>query len=160
MKNFWKYATIFLIGIILGLFFLHHNLMKRYEKSSQIEYKTVYVENRDTIYFEKPIIKWKTKTDTIIVDSNTLKSDSLIIYQTQENNAPEETLCNEEEFYFSTFHKDSIIVANIYVEGRGVPTKTFIDSVSMDYQFIYPKTEIIIKKKKCSWLRKIFCGCE
>lgn len=156
---------IFLLGIIGGLLFLHFNLIKRYvEKSSQIEYKTVYVENRDTVYFEKPIIHWKTKTktDTIFLNnlsSNALKSDSLIIYQTPENNELDETICNEDSFYFSTFHKDSILVANIYVEGRGVPTKTFIDSVSMDYKFTYPKTEIIIKKK-CNFWRRIFCGCE
>lgn len=157
---------IFLLGIIGGLLFLHSNLIKRYEeKSSQIEYKTVYVENKDTVYFEKPEIHWKTKTktDTIFIEnspSNALKNDSLIIYQTPENNTPDETICNEDSFYFSTFHKDSILVANIYVEGRGVPTKTFIDNVSMDYKFTYPKTEIIIEKKKCCWLKRIFCGCE
>lgn len=155
MKDLWKYVSLFLAVLFVGFCLINFNTQSKLQNKiiELQEQAPVVVEKyvHDTITFDSVQIKWKTKTsfDTITTKDTIVQNDTVFISTTneiQEESAP---------FSFSTFHQDSVIVANIYVEGKGVPTKTYIDSVSLDYTV--KQTEI---KKKCCWIKRLFGCCE
>ena len=96
-------------------------------------------------------MKWKTKhdtTETFLVDTLVMNDTITII---------KEKIMQPDTFSVTSRWIDSTIDANIYIQGTGIQEKTTIDSVALDYKYI--KQELT-PKKKCCWLKRIFCGCE
>lgn len=154
MKSIWQYISltlgISLIGICIASFIFTNKwkdkLIECQEQLAQVEY--VYV--HDTVTFEKPVVHWKTKHDTTeIVTLDTLYSnDTVTIIK--------EISCPLDSFSVTSGYNDSVLDATVYIEGRGVNEKTFLDSIFMDYKV---NTEVLVPKKKCSWWRRFWCGC-
>lgn len=155
MKSIWKYVSIGLIVLLVGVFsvsmYTQNELKDRIIELQSQRPDTTYVQVHDTIQFDSVIVKWKTRTvkDTLVA-SDTVWNDSIIIV----NNFIEQPV---DTFSSDISYNDSVINSNIHIVGRGVYEKTFIDSLRMDYNI---NTEVLIPKKKCCWLRKIFCGCD
>ena len=155
MKSIWKYVSIGLIVLLIGVFTISmHTQNKLKDKIIELQEQTPTVvekEIHDTIQFDSVIVKWKTKHDTTeFVTRDTLyNNDTVFIVQTEK--------CSLDTFSVNEEYKDSIIDATIKIEGRGVYEKTYIDSLTLDYNI---NTEVLIPKKKCNWWRKFWCGCE
>ena len=153
MKSNWKYACVGLIVLLVGIFSVSmYTQNKLKDKIIELQEQAPIVvekEIHDTIYFDSIQVKWKTKYDTteFIIRDTFAVADTIFIVQTEK--------CPLDSFYVDERYTDSIIDANIKIEGRGPYEKVFIDSVSLDYKIM--KQEV---KKKCCWLRRIFCGCE
>ena len=154
MKEIWKYISIGLIVLLVGVFsismYTQNQLKDRIIALQDQRPDTTYVEVHDTIQFDSVVVKWKTKTknDSIYVLDTFLVNDTVTIVK--------EKICSLDTFSVNEEYKDSIIEATIKIEGRGVYEKTFIDSLILDYNI---NTEMLIPKKKCCWLRRLFCGC-
>lgn len=152
-------ASNLLIWVLLGLLagtILTSVLVQNKLKDKIIELQNQdpvieYVEVRDTITVEKPVVQWKTKysKDTIVTLDTLSLNDTIIILKEVES-VPDT---------FSSISRciDSNLDATITIQGRGVYEKTFIDSVSLDYRYI---KEELKPKKKCSWWRRFWCGCD
>lgn len=155
MKEIWKYISIGLIVLLVGVFsvsmYTQNQLKDRIIELQEQRPDTTYVEIHDTVQFDSVIVKWKTKTknDSIYVLDTFLVNDTVTIVK--------EKICSLDTFSVNEEYKDSIIDATIKIEGRGVYEKTFIDSLFLDYNI---NTEVLIPKKKCCWLRRLFCGCD
>ena len=155
MKEIWKYISIGLIVLSVGVFsvsmYTQNQLKDKIIELQEQRPDTTYVEVHDTIQFDSVIVKWKTKTknDSIYVLDTFLVNDTVTIVK--------EKICSLDTFSVNEEYKDSIIDATIKIEGRGVYEKTFIDSLFLDYNI---NTEVLIPKKKCCWLKRIFCGCD
>lgn len=155
MKSIWKYISIGLIVLLVGVFsismYTQNELKDRIIELQNQRPDTTYVQVHDTIQFDSVIVKWKTRTvkDTLVA-SDTVWNDSIIIV----NNFIEQPV---DTFSSDISYNDSVINSNIHVVGRGVYEKTFIDSLRMDYNI---NTEVLIPKKKCNWWRKFWCGCD
>lgn len=155
MKEIWKYISIGLIVLLVGIFsvsmYTQNQLKDKIIELQEQRPDTTYVEIHDTIQFDSVIVKWKTKTknDSIYVLDTFLVNDTVTIVK--------EKICSLDTFSVNEEYKDSIIDATIKIEGRGVYEKTFIDSLFLDYNI---NTEVLIPKKKCNWWRKFWCGCE
>ena len=154
MKSIWKYISIGLIVLLVGVFsvsmYTQNELKDRIIELQDQRPDTTYVEVHDTIQFDSVIVKWKTKTknDSIYVLDTFIVNDTVTIVK--------EKICSLDTFSVNEEYKDSIIEATIKIEGRGIYEKTFIDSLILDYNI---NTEVLIPKKKCCWLKRIFCGC-
>ena len=155
MNSIWKYLSLSLglalIGVVIASFIFTNKWKdKLIECQNQIP-DTTFVEVHDTVTFVKPEIHWKTRTEKdTVVSSDTLYLDSLVyIYQTIESPL--------DSFSTTSRYIDSNIDAQIYIEGRGVVDKTYIDSVALDYKYI---KEELTPKKKCCWLRRLFGCCD
>ena len=155
MKSIWKYISIGLIVLLVGVFsismYTQNQLKDRIIELQEQRPDTTYVQVHDTIQFDSVIVKWKTKHDTakFVVRDTFSVADTVFIVQTEK--------CSLDTFSVNEEYKDSIIDATIKIEGRGVYEKTFIDSLFLDYNI---NTEVLIPKKKCCWLKRIFCGCD
>lgn len=155
MKEIWKYISIGLIVVLIGIFsismYTQNQLKDKIIELQEQRPDTTYVEIHDTVQFDSVIVKWKTKTknDSIYVLDTFLVNDTVTIVK--------EKICSLDTFSVNEEYKDSIIDATIKIEGRGVYEKTFIDSLFLDYNI---NTEVLIPKKKCNWWRKFWCGCE
>lgn len=154
MKDLWKYVSLTLglslIGIVIMSLITTTKLKDRIiECQSQIP-DTTYVEVHDTVTFEKPVVKWKTRTEyDTVTNSDTVWYDSIVVI----NNYIEHPI---DSFSVTSSYTDSNINATINIEGRGVVDKTFIDSVSMDYKYVQQQ----LVPKKCCWLRRLFNKCK
>lgn len=154
MKSIWKYVSIGLIVLLIGIFsismYTQNKLKDRIIELQENIPDTTYVEVHDTIQFDSVIVKWKTRTikDTLIA-SDTIWNDSIVIV----NNFIEQPI---DTFSSDISYNDSVINSNIHIVGRGVYEKTYIDSLTLDYNI---NTEVLIPKKKCNWWRKFWCGC-
>lgn len=154
MKSIWKYISICLIVLLVGIFsismYTQNQLKDRIIELQNQRPDTTYVQVHDTVQFDSVIVKWKTKTknDSIYVLDTFLVNDTITIVK--------EKICSLDTFSVNEEYKDSIIEATIKIEGRGIYEKTFIDSLILDYNI---NTEVLIPKKKCCWLKRIFCGC-
>ena len=155
MKEIWRYISIGLIVLLVGVFsismYTQNQLKDRIIELQDQRPDTTYVEIHDTVQFDSVIVKWKTKTknDSIYVLDTFLVNDTVTIVK--------EKICSLDTFSVNEEYKDSIIDATIKIEGRGVYEKTYIDSLTLDYNI---NTEVLIPKKKCCWLRRLFCGCD
>ena len=155
MKSIWKYMSIGLIVLLVGVFsismYTQNQLKDRIIELQDQRPDTTYVEIHDTVQFDSVIVKWRTKHDTTeFVTRDTLyNNDTVFIVQTEK--------CSLDTFSVNEEYKDSIIDATIKIEGRGPYEKVFIDSLSLDYNI---NTEVLIPKKPCCWLRRLFCGCD
>lgn len=155
MKDIWKYIALFITILFIGSVFINFNTQSKLQNKiiELQEQAPVVVEKyvHDTILFDSVQIKWKTKTsyDTILTKDTLFRNDTVFITTT--NEIQEEPV----PFSFTTSHQDSTINANIYVEGKGVQSKTFIDSVSLDYT-----VKQIEVKKKCCWIKRLFGCCD
>ena len=155
MKEIWKYISIGLIVLLVGVFsismYTQNQLKDRIIALQEQRPDTTYVEIHDTVQFDSVIVKWKTKTknDSIYVLDTFLVNDTVTIVK--------EKICSLDTFSVNEEYKDSIIEATIKIEGRGVYEKTYIDSLTLNYNI---NTEVLIPKKKCCWLRRLFCGCD
>ena len=155
MKSIWKYICIGLIVALIGMFTISMNTQNKL-KDRIIELQenipdTTFVEIIDTVYFDKPVVKWKTRTEyDTVTTSDTLWCDSIVVV----NNYIERPI---DTFSVEISKEDSVLDATINIEGRGVFDKTFIDGVRMDYKI---HTEVLIPKKKCNWWKRFWCGCE
>ena len=155
MKEIWKYISIGLIVLLVGVFsismYTQNQLKDRIIALQEQRPDTTYVEIHDTVQFDSVIVKWKTKTknDSIYVLDTFLVNDTVTIVK--------EKICSLDTFSVNEEYKDSIIDATIKIEGRGVYEKTYIDSLTLNYNI---NTEVLIPKKKCCWLRRLFCGCD
>ena len=153
--NFYKYIAIILAALLIGItsvcLYTESKLKDKIIELQEQVPDTTYVEVIDTIYFNKPVVKWKTKTeyDTVTM-SDTLWCDSIVVV----NNYIERPL---DTFSVEISKEDSVLDATINIEGRGVFERTFIDSVALNYKV---HTEVLIPKKKCSWWRRFWCGCD
>lgn len=155
MKSIWKYVSIGLIVLLVGIFTIsmhtQNQLKDRIIELQDQRPDTTFVEVHDTIQFDSVIVKWKTRTVTdTLVASDTIWNDSIIIV----NNFIEQPI---DTFSSDISYNDSVINSSIHIVGRGVYEKTFIDSLRMEYNI---NTEVLIPKKKCNWWRKFWCGCE
>ena len=145
MKSVWKYVSIGLIVLLIGLFttsmITQNKLKDRIIELQENIPDTVYTTLTDTITIDSVVVKWKTnvRTDTL-VSSDTIWTDSIIVV----NNFIEPTV---DTFSSDISYNDSVINSNIHIVGRGVFEKTFIDSLKMDYKI---DTEVLVPKKKCS----------
>lgn len=155
MKDLWKYVSLFLALLFVGTLFVNfHSKTQLQNKIIELQEQAPIVVEKyvhDTIQFDSVQIKWRTKTkvDTVSSVDTLVHNDTIFINTTsvvQEEPVP---------FSFTTSHQDSTITANIYVEGKGVHEKTSIDSISLDYTI-----KQTVKKRKCNWWRRIFCGCD
>lgn len=155
MKSIWKYVSIGLIVLLIGIFsismYTQNQLKDRIIELQENIPDTTFVEVHDTIQFDSVVVKWKTRTikDTLVA-SDTIWNDSIVIV----NNFIEQPI---DTFSSDISYNDSVINSNIHIVGRGVYDKTFIDSLRMEYNI---NTEVLIPKKKCNWWRKFWCGCE
>lgn len=155
MKSIWKYVSIGLFVLLIGIFsismYTQNQLKDRIIELQENIPDTTFVEVHDTIQFDSVIVKWKTRTikDTLIA-SDTIWNDSIVIV----NNFIEQSI---DTFSSDISYNDSVINSNIHIVGRGVYEKTFIDSLRMEYNI---NTEVLIPKKKCNWWRKFWCGCD
>lgn len=153
MKEIWKYACIGLIVLLIGIFsmsmYTQNKLKDRIIELQEQAPTVVEKEIHDTIQFDSVHVKWKTKHDTteFVIRDTFEVADTIFIVQTEK--------CPLDTFSVNERYQDDTIDATINLEGRGVYEKTFIDSISLDYTI-----KQIEKKKKCCWLRRIFCGCE
>lgn len=155
MKDIWKYIALFLTLVILGgSLVTMHNQSKLQDKIIELQESipdTIQVNHHDTIYFDSIQVKWRTKHDTTnnVIYDTFYHNDTITIVK--EKIIPLDTFSVNEKY------QDSIIDATVNIQGRGVYEKTFIDSLSLDYNI---NTEALVPKKKCCWLRRIFCGCQ
>lgn len=155
MKEIWKYISIGLIVLLVGVFSVNmitqNKLKDRIIALQEQRPDTTYVQVHDTIQFDSVIVKWKTKHDTanFVVRDTFAVADTIFIVQTEK--------CPLDSFNVNEEYKDSIIDATIKIEGRGPYEKVFIDSLSLDYNI---NTEVLVPKKPCCWLRRLFCGCD
>lgn len=155
MKSIWKYVSIGLIVLLFGIFsismYTQNKLKDRIIELEEQRPDTTYVEVHDTIQFDSVIVKWKTRTVTdTLVASDTIWNDSIVIV----NNYIEQPI---DTFSSDISYNDSVINSNIHIVGRGVYEKTYIDSLTLDYNI---NTEVLIPKKKCNWWKKFWCGCD
>lgn len=155
MKSFYKYIAIILAALLIGITSISlytQNILK--DKIIELQENvpdTAYVDVHDTIVFDSIVLKWKTKhdtTETYIVDT-LVNHDTITIVK--------EKIMQPDTFQTSSRWTDSIIDATIFIQGTGIPQNTTLDSISLDYLI---NTEVLIPKKKCSWWRKFWCGCE
>lgn len=155
MKDVWKYIALFLTLIILGgsLVTMHKQskLQDKIIELQEMTPDTIQVNHHDTIYFDSVQVKWKTKHDTakFIIRDTFSVADTVIIVQTEK--------CPLDSFSVNERYQDSIIDAIVNIQGRGVYEKTFIDSLSLDYNI---NTEALIPKKKCCWIKRLFGCCD
>lgn len=155
MKSIWKYVSIGLIVLLVGVFsvsmYTQNELKDRIIELQNQRPDTTYVQVHDTVQFDSVIVKWRTKTknDSIYVLDTFLVNDTITIVK--------EKIFSLDTFSVNEEYKDSIIDATIKIEGRGVYEKTYIDSLFLDYNI---NTEVLIPKKKCNWWRKFWCGCD
>lgn len=155
MKSIWKYICIGLIVALMGMFTVsmitQNKLKDRIIALQDNIPDTTFVEVHDTVTFDSIILKWKTKTEhDTLVNLDTLKINDTIIILKEIESVPD-------SFSTTSRYLDSSIDATIHIEGRGVYEKTFIDSVALDYKYI---KEELTPKKRCCWLKRIFCGCQ
>ena len=153
MKDIWKYIALFLTLVILGgSLVTMHNHSKLQDKIIELQEQAPIVVEKyvhDTIQFDSVQIKWRTKHDTakyVIVD--TFYHDTTITIV-------KEKIMHLDSFSVNERYQDSTIDATVNIQGRGIYENTYIDSISLDYTI-----KQIEKKRKCSWWRKIFCGCD
>ena len=155
MKSIWKYICIGLIVALIGMLTISMNTQNKL-KDRIIELQenipdTTFVEVHDTIAFDSIVVKWRTKhdtTETYVLDTFVVNDTITII---------KEKIMQPDTFSVTSRWIDSTIDANIYIQGTGIQEKTTIDSVALDYKYI--KQELV-PKKKCCWLKRIFCGCD
>lgn len=168
MKDLWKYISLTLglalIGVVLFSLVTTSKLKDKVIACQESTPSIEYVEVHDTISVEKSVIQWKTRTkhDTVETIDYSKCNHSLEHILDTSNNIDtiiivKEILSPLDSFYVNERMADSNIDATIHIEGRGVLERTFIDSVSLDYRFVQQQ---IIPKKRCCWLRRIFCGCD
>ena len=155
MKSIWKYVSIGLIVLLIGIFsismYTQNKLKDRIIELQETIPDTTFVEVHDTVTFDSIVMKWRTKydtTETYVVDTFYSHDTTIII---------KEKIMQPDTFSVSSRWSDSTIDANIYIQGTGIQEKTTIDSVALDYKYI--KQELV-PKKHCCWLRRIFCGCD
>lgn len=155
VKSIWKYLTLGLFISLLGVFTIsmitQNKLKDRIIELQENIPDTTFVEVHDTIVFDSVVLKWKTKHDT--TEIYTL--DTFIVNDTV--TVIKEKIMQPDTFQTSSRWIDSTIDATIFIQGTGIKEKTTIDSVALDYKYI---KEELTPKKKCCWLRKIFCGCD
>lgn len=155
MKDIWKFVAItILILSLIGTLFSLKTESELKDKIIELQEKipdTIQINHTDTIYFDSVVVKWKTSQDTteFIIRDTFLVNDTVTIVQTE--------ICPLDSFSVNETYQDSIIEANVYIEGRGVYEKTFLDTMNLRYKI---NTEALVPKKKCCWLRRIFCRCE
>lgn len=155
MKSIWKYICIGLIVALMGMFTVsmitQNKLKDRIIALQDNIPDTTFVEVHDTVTFDSIILKWKTRTikDSLFVYDTFYVNDTITIVK--------EKILQPDTFSVTSRWIDSTIDASIFIKGTGIQEKTTIDSVSLDYKYI---KEELTPKKKCCWLRKIFCGCD
>lgn len=155
MKDIWKYIALFLTLVILGgSLVTMHNQTKLQDKIIELQEMTpdtIQVNHHDTIYFDSIQVKWKTKHDTTnnVIYDTFYHNDTITIVK--------EKICSLDTFSVNERYQDSIIDATVNIQGRGVYEKTFIDSLSLDYNI---NTDALVPKKKCCWLKRLFGCCD
>lgn len=155
MKSIWKYVCIGLIVALLGMFTIsmitQNKLKDRIIELQEQVPDTTFVEVHDTIQFDSVVLKWKTKTikDSLFVYDTFYVNDTITIVK--------EKILQPDTFSVTSRWIDSTIDASIFIKGTGIQEKTTIDSVSLDYRYI---KEELTPKKKCCWLKRIFCDCD
>lgn len=155
MKSIWKYVSIGLIVLLVGVFsismYTQNQLKDRIIELQEQRPDTTYVEVHDTIQFDSIQIKWRTRheNDTTYILDTLIVNDTTIIIK--------EKIMQPDTFYVEENYQDSVIDATVKIQGRGIVDKTYIDSLSLNYNI---NTEVLIPKKKCCWLKRIFCGCD
>lgn len=155
MKDIYKYIAIGLALLLAGMLVasmhtqskLKDRIIELQEQTPVVVEKTVH----DTVTFEKPVIKWKTRHDSVefVTRDTFYHNDTITIVQS-------EKVCLD-SFSVVERYLDSNIDATIHVQGRGIYENTFVDSISLEYQYI---KEELIPQKKCCWLRRIFGACK
>ncbi len=155
MKSFYKYVAIILTVLLIGITSVSlytQNILK--DKIIELQENipdTTYVEVHDTIVFDSIVLKWKTRHDT----TETYITDTLINHDTV--TIIKEKIMQPDTFQTTSRWTDSIIDATIFIQGTGIPQNTTLDSISLDYLI---NTEVLIPKKKCCWLKRLFGCCQ
>lgn len=147
--NIAHIVTAVIIGLLLSTLLQQCSTIK--ELQSEIDSTPMVTEKiiRDTVYIDKPMIKWKTKHDT----TNNVIYDT--IYQNDTVVITKEKIITLDTFSVNETYQDTALSATISIQGRGVYENTFIDSITLDYS--YKKTEIT---KYCPWWRRLFGCCK
>ena len=155
MKSIWKYVSIGLFVLLIGIFsismYTQNKLKDRIIELQENIPDTTYVEVHDTIQFDSIQIKWRTRHEndtTYILDTLVVNDTTIII---------KEKIMQPDTFFVEENYKDNVIDATVKIQGRGIVEKTYIDSLSLNYNI---NTEVLIPKKKCCWFKRIFCGCD
>ncbi len=155
MKSFYKYVAIILTVLLIGITSVSlytQNILK--DKIIELQENipdTTYVEVHDTIVFDSIVLKWKTRHDTTetYITGTLIKHDTVTIIK--------EKIMQPDTFQTTSRWTDSIIDATIFIQGTGIPQNTTLDSISLDYLI---NTEVLIPKKKCCWLKRLFGCCQ
>lgn len=155
MKSFYKYIAIILAVLLIGItsvsLYTQGKLKDRIIELQENIPDTAYVEVHDTIVFDSIVLKWKTRHDT----TETYMVDTLVNHDTI--TIVKEKIMQPDTFQTSSRWTDSIIDATIFIQGTGIPQNTTLDSISLDYLI---NTEVLIPKKKCCWLKRLFGCCQ